>query len=124
MGETKAQGAVGAFSVIAGVQIGMLGLCSLTGAAQAQLSFKTYQYGSSTITTVTGIRGGNMTGNYSIPGTGGNTGGLLFGVPVDTIGPFPTATANQSNYPGALSSTPMVRVSGPPRVSCVSSGAT
>ena len=106
MGETKARGAVGALSVIAGVQIGMLGLCSLTGAAQAQLSFKTYQYGNSTITTVTGIRGGNMTGNYSIPGTGGNTGGLLFGVPVDTIGPFPTATANQSNYPGALSSTP------------------
>ncbi|WP_295137187.1 autotransporter domain-containing protein [uncultured Reyranella sp.] len=106
MGETKARGTVGAFSVIVGVQIGMLGLCSLTGTAQAQLSFKTYQYGSSTITTVTGIRGGNMTGNYSIPGTGGNTGGLLFGVPADTMNPFPTATANQSNYPGAISSTP------------------
>jgi hypothetical protein len=89
-----------------GFQIGMVVLCTLPGTAQAQLSFQTYQYGSSNITTVTGIRGGNMTGNYSIPGSGGNTGGLLFGVPADTINPFPTATANQSNYPGAISSTP------------------
>jgi uncharacterized protein with beta-barrel porin domain len=106
MDETAMRGAVGASSLVVGLQIGMVVLCSLPGTAQAQLSFKTYQYGNSNITTVTGIRGGNMTGNYSIPGSGGNTGGLLFGVPADTINPFPTATANQSNYPGAISSTP------------------
>lgn len=106
MGETGIRGAVGGSLLTVGFQIGMVVLCTLPGTAQAQLSFKTYQYGSSNITTVTGIRGGNMTGNYSIPGSGGNTGGLLFGVPADTINPFPTATANQSNYPGALSSTP------------------
>lgn len=106
MGETGIRGAVGGSVLTVGFQIGMVLLCALPGTALAQLSFKTYQYGSSTITTVTGIRGGNMTGNYSIPGSGGNTGGLLFGVPADTIDPFPTATAGPSNYPGAISSTP------------------
>lgn len=79
-------------------------------AAMAQLNFTTYQYGTSTITTITGIRGDNMTGNFST-GSGGNTGGLLFGlsngaIVAGNISPFPTATANQSNYPGAISSTP------------------
>ena len=36
----------------------------LPTSASAQLSFTTYQYGTSAVTTVTGIRGDNMTGNY------------------------------------------------------------
>ena len=70
--------------------------------AFAQLSFNTYQFDSSSITTVTGIRGNNMTGNFST-GSGGNTGGLFFN-PALTFGnviPFPTATSSGSNYPGA-----------------------
>jgi subtilase-type serine protease len=78
--------------------------------AMAQLDFTTYEFGNSVVTTITGIRGDNMTGNFTT-GSGGNTGGLLFGlssgaIVPGNIAPFPTATANQSNYPGAISSTP------------------
>lgn len=76
----------------------------LATSAQAQLSFNTFQYPGSTITTVTGIRGDNMTGNYSF--TGGNTGGLLFSASTLAYGPFPGGTSNPSNYPNATSSTP------------------
>ena len=71
----------------------------------AQLDFTTYQFGNSTVTTVTGIRGDNMTGNYST-GSGGNTGGLLFRLSTGSVAPFPYATSNNSNFPGAISSTP------------------
>ena len=74
--------------------------------AAAQLSFQTFQFDSSTITTVTGIRANNMTGNYSIANSGGGTGGLLFNLSTGADSPFPTATANGSNFPGAISSTP------------------
>jgi uncharacterized protein with beta-barrel porin domain len=74
--------------------------------AAAQLSFQTFQFDSSTITTVTGIRANNMTGNYSIANSGGSTGGLLFNLSTGAYSPFPTATANGSNYPGGISSTP------------------
>jgi len=74
--------------------------------AAAQLNFQTFQFDSSTITTVTGIRANNMTGNYSIANSGGSTGGLLFNLSTGAYSPFPTATANGSNYPGANSSTP------------------
>src|SRR5258708_7289987 len=75
-----------------------------------QLDFTTYRFGDSAVTTITGIRGDNMTGNFTT-GSGGNTGGLLFGLSFGAIvpgniAPFPTATANLSNYPGAISSTP------------------
>ncbi|MBU8877307.1 autotransporter domain-containing protein [Reyranella sp. MMS21-HV4-11] len=85
------------------VFVGAAGLGALTRPAQAQLGFKTYQYGTSAITTVTGIRGDNMTGNYSYAG---GTGGLLFGLSGDSISPFPSAAVGASNYPGATSSTP------------------
>jgi subtilase-type serine protease len=74
--------------------------------AAAQLNFQTFQFDSSTITTVTGIRANNMTGNYSIANSGGSTGGLLFNLSTGAYSPFPAATANGSNYPGAISSTP------------------
>ena len=41
--------------------------------AQAQLSFQTFQFDSSTVTTVTGIRANNMTGDYSIANSGGRS---------------------------------------------------
>jgi subtilase-type serine protease len=74
--------------------------------AAAQLNFQSFQFDSSTITTVTGIRANNMTGNYSIANSGGSTGGLLFDLSTGANFPFPTATTNGSNYPGAISSTP------------------
>lgn len=83
---------------------------ALSTSARAQLVFTTYQYPNSVVTTITGIRGDNMTGNFTT-GSGGNTGGLLFGlssgaIVSSNIAPFPTATSNLSNYPGAISSTP------------------
>jgi subtilase-type serine protease len=74
--------------------------------AAAQLNFQTFQFDSSAVTTVTGIRANNMTGNYSIANSGGSTGGLLFNLSTGANSPFPTATANGSNFPGAISSTP------------------
>jgi len=74
--------------------------------ASAQLNFTTYQYGTSAVTTVTGIRGDNMTGNYSVANSGGDTGGLLFNLSTGAIAPFPSSTSGISNFPGAISSTP------------------
>ena len=74
--------------------------------ASAQLQFTTYQFPNSKITTVTGIRADNMTGNYSVADTGGDTGGLLFRLSTGAIAPFPSSTSGISNFPGATSSTP------------------
>ena len=80
------------------------GVCSFSTPARAQLNYIPYQYGDSTLTTVTGIRGDNMTGNYLA--NGGVTGGLLFRLSTGAIEPFPSATSGASNFPGATSSTP------------------
>ncbi|MBU3577668.1 autotransporter outer membrane beta-barrel domain-containing protein [Polynucleobacter sp. UK-Kesae-W10] len=68
--------------------------------------FTSYQYPGSSVTTVTGIRDRNITGNFST--TGGDTGGLLFDSTLSnsTASAYPTATQNLSNFPGAISSTP------------------
>jgi hypothetical protein len=68
--------------------------------------FTSFQYPGSGVTTVTGIRDRNITGNYST--TGGNTGGLLFDNSISntTDSAYPTATSNLSNFSGAISSTP------------------
>jgi subtilase-type serine protease len=71
----------------------------------AQLTYKELVFDSSGFTGVTGIRGDNMTGNYAIAGTG-NTGGLLYRFSTGAFQPFPMPTANGSNFPGAISSTP------------------
>ena len=70
-------------------------------------SYASLQYGSSTVTTITGIRDRNITGNFSI-GSTGNTGGLLFdnALSMSAALPYPVATPNQSNYPGSIASTP------------------
>lgn len=68
--------------------------------------YASLQYSGASITTVTGIRDRNITGNYTL--AGGNTGGLLFDnvLSSSTASPYPVATANQSNYPGSVASTP------------------
>jgi hypothetical protein len=66
----------------------------------------TFQYPGSSVSTVTGIRDKNITGNFST--TDANTGGLLFNGSISdsTYVAYPTATTNFSNFPGAISSTP------------------
>ena len=98
--------------------------------------FESFQQGDSNITTVTGIRDRNITGNYSISGGSGNTGGLLFQSTLSnsTQIPFPTCTSNGSNFSGAISSTPygpsfgsssgILRVVGSYKTSTSGSGAT
>ncbi|CAN5819163.1 autotransporter outer membrane beta-barrel domain-containing protein [soil metagenome] len=82
-------------------------LCTLSQTARAQaLDFTTFVYPGSSVNTVTGIRGNNMTGNYSL-GAGGNTGSLLYTLPSLTPAPFPIATASGVNFPfNATSATP------------------
>lgn len=98
--------------------------------------FESFQQGDSNITTVTGIRDRNITGNYSIADSNGSTGGLLFQSTLanSTQIPFPTYTANGSNFTGAISSTPygpsfgstsgILRVVGSYKTSTSGSGAT
>ena len=98
--------------------------------------FESFQQSGSNITTVTGIRDRNITGNYSISGSGGNTGGLLFQSTLSnsTQSSFPTYTSNGSNFTGAISSTPygpsfgsssgILRVVGSYKTSTSGSGAT
>ena len=68
--------------------------------------FTSFQYPGSSVTTITGIRDRNITGNFST--TGGDTGGVLYDniISSSTYIPYPTATSNLSNFPGAISSTP------------------
>ncbi len=68
--------------------------------------FTSFQYPGSAVTTITGIRDRNITGNFST--TGGNTGGLLFNntLSSSTYSAYQTATSNLSNFTGAISSTP------------------
>lgn len=80
--------------------------CSVATPALAQaLDYTTFGYPGSSVTTVTGIRGNNMTGNYSV-GSGGNTGGLLYTLPSLVPAPFPSASSPPINFPGATSATP------------------
>src|SRR6266851_8673572 len=80
--------------------------CLISAPAMAQLTYNRLQFDGSGFTGVTGIRGDNMTGNYAITGSNGNTGGLLYRFSTGAFQPFPMATANGSNFPGAISSTP------------------
>ena len=62
--------------------------CSVSTAALAQaLNYTTFGNPGSVVTTVTGIRGNNMTGDFTI-GTGGNTAGVLYTLPSLTPAPF------------------------------------
>jgi hypothetical protein len=82
-------------------------LCSVSTAALAQaFNFTTFGVAGSNITTVTGIRGNNMTGNFSIPNSGGNTGSLLYTLPSLVPASYPDASLPPVNFAGATSATP------------------
>lgn len=84
-----------------------LGLClcvQAAGAAEPGFTYQTLQYqGASTF--FTGIHANLITGNYVIPGTT-NTAGVLYNTSTRSWSAFPYATANGSNYPGAITSSP------------------
>src|SRR5262249_16919785 len=81
-------------------------LCSVSTTALAQaLNFTTFGVAGSKVTTVTGIRGNTMTGDYTL-GSGGDTGGQLYTLPSLTPAPYPIATASGVNLPGANTNTP------------------
>ena len=81
-----------------------LAVCSLAPPAEAQFAYTTLNYGTNA-TFLTGIRGNNIVGNYVIPGTG-ETGGLLYSLSTGIWTPFPVATTNGANFPGAIGSSP------------------
>lgn len=97
------------FSKISAV-IFSFSLSSFVLAAEIDLTtmpgYTSFQFSDSSVTTVTGIRDKNITGNFST--TDGNTGGVLYDntISSSTYIPYPTATSNLSNFPGAISSTP------------------
>lgn len=64
--------------------------------------YQTLNYGTSG-TFLTGIRGNNIVGNYTIPG---QTGGLIYNMATQTWSAFPESTPNGANYPGAIGSSP------------------
>jgi len=81
-------------------------LCSVSTAALAQaLNYTTFGNPGSVVTTVTGIRGNNMTGDFTL-GTGGATGGVLYTLPSLTPAPYPIATSSGVNLTGATTNTP------------------
>jgi len=81
-----------------------LAVCSLAPPAEAQFPYTTLNYGT-TGTFLTGIRGNNIVGNYVIPASG-QTGGLLYSLSTGIWTPFPVATINGANFPGAIGSSP------------------
>lgn len=66
--------------------------------------YQTLNFGSNG-TFLTGIRGDNIVGNYTIPGST-ETGGLYYNMSTQTWSPMPEATANGANFPGAIGSSP------------------
>ena len=81
-----------------------LPLSSIAAPAGSPLAYTTLNFGTSG-TLLTGIRGNNIVGFYKISGTGEN-GGLLYNISTGIWTPFPVATANGVNFPGAIESSP------------------
>jgi subtilase-type serine protease len=82
-----------------------LGSTCLTPVAHADpTSFITLDFGT-TGTFLTGIRGDNIVGNYTIP-ENGTTGGLYYNLRTGLWSAMPVATPNGANYPGATGSSP------------------
>ena len=87
--------------------IGLLAACAFGQNAKpaiAQTSYQTLDFGTDA-TFLTGIRDGNIVGNYVIPG-GTATGGLLYNPGSQTWSPFPVATPSGTNFPGSIASSP------------------
>ena len=76
-------------------------------AAAQTLDYQTIAFGSLP-TFVTGIRDGTITGQYVIPtgGSGTANGGFLYATATGAFTPFPAATMNGVNLPGAVDNTP------------------
>jgi len=66
--------------------------------------FQTLDYGPNG-TFLTGIRGDNIVGNYTIPGST-ETGGLYYNLASGVWSPMPLGTPNGANFPGAIGSSP------------------
>ncbi|MDQ0511631.1 autotransporter outer membrane beta-barrel domain-containing protein [Ancylobacter amanitiformis] len=79
-----------------------IGVDGLANAAAAQTAYQTLNFGT-TGTFLTGIRGDNIVGNYTI---GTETGGLYYNMATQAWSPMPVSTADGVNYPGAISSSP------------------
>ncbi|MBB3769645.1 outer membrane autotransporter protein [Angulomicrobium tetraedrale] len=78
------------------------GIDGFAHVAAAQTVYETLNFGT-TGTFLTGIRGDNIVGNYTI---GTATGGLYYNMVTQAWSPMPVSTADGVNYPGATSSSP------------------
>ena len=76
-----------------------------TPALAQALNYTTFGNPGSLVTTVTGIRGNGMTGDFTT-GTGGSTAGVLYTLPSLTPAPYPNASAPPVNFTGATTNTP------------------
>ena len=76
-----------------------------TPALAQALTYTTFGNPGSLVTTVTGIRGNGMTGDYTI-GTGGATAGVLYTLPSLSPAPYPNASSPPVNFTGATTNTP------------------
>ena len=76
-----------------------------TPALAQALNYTTFGNPGSMVTTVTGIRGNGMTGDFTT-GTGGSTAGVLYTLPSLTPAPYPNASAPPVNFTGATTNTP------------------
>ena len=76
-----------------------------TPALAQALNYTTFGNPGSLVTTVTGIRGNGMTGDFTI-GTGGSTAGVFYTLPSLTPAPYPNASAPPVNFTGATTNTP------------------
>lgn len=85
-----------------GPALAMLCTGAPVASAQEQYAYETLDFGTSG-TFLTGIRGNNIVGNYTIPG--GNTAGLLYDIETGIFTQFPVDDGG-SNFPGALASSP------------------
>ena len=91
---------------LASALLGTSALCSPAAPALAQaLTYTTFGNPGSIVTTVTGIRGNNMTGDFTT-GTGGATAGVLYTLPSLSPAPYPNASAPPVNFTGATTNTP------------------
>src|SRR6187431_2196566 len=91
---------------LASALLGTSALCSPAAPALAQaLTYTTFGNPGSVVTTVTGIRGNGMTGDYTT-GTGGATAGVIYTLPSLTPAPYPNASAPPINFTGATTNTP------------------
>ncbi|WP_369807053.1 autotransporter outer membrane beta-barrel domain-containing protein [Ancylobacter radicis] len=87
-----------------GLGVGGVPLAAQAAPAPSPTTYQTLNFGTNG-TFLTGIRGDNIVGNYTIPGTT-ETGGLYYNMTTQTWSAMPEATSNGANFPGAIGSSP------------------